>query len=496
MRNQNKHYTRLLLISMLLLAAAAQAQSLTEDFQVLYPGVHTSRERPLVEKYFADNQALETRGAVDVQALIKGTLPKNTPGIGPTLVVTEAMVRYDNQKYDPDNAVLNVAEYARRLGYRDILAYPTFGAHDDSFMAPYPVEARDTLLVSQLNHSITWYRPVHPGDTLHLVFDKRTVTDRTPTEGSVYRSIVIRTEGSIYNQRGEKVNDVIFRVMESMKIYKDGKRPAQMGFAEMWEAPDWMRRKSHYYTDADWKLIRELWAKEKRRGAAPLYWEDVRVGEEPAWTVDGPIDETVWPTAPYGMGTGGSRSLRREIMDPQIFKTMIRGEQDGIYRLPDATAHVPRPPAEAKPGASPPASDGAIATVDIHKKGRSRAILVNFMGRDIAIRHINNWMGDHGWLENIRWGIMPPQASAAHGKPAPANPDAQRFLDKVPHLKGKDVSTHGMTGDLAIVKSYVYDKYFRDGAGFAELAWWIETIEGDIWLAGGATVKLPSQKSR
>jgi len=37
-------------------------------------------------------------------------------------------------------------------------------------------------------------------------------------------------------------------------------------------------------------------------------------------------------------------------------------------------------------------------------------------------------------------------------------------------------------------------KYFRDGEPFVELGWWIETIEGDIWLAGGATVKLPSKR--
>ena len=34
------------------------------------------------------------------------------------------------------------------------------------------------------------------------------------------------------------------------------------------------------------------------------------------------------------------------------------------------------------------------------------------------------------------------------------------------------------------MKSYVYDKYVRDGDFFVDLAWWIETIEGDIWLAG------------
>jgi hypothetical protein len=125
------------------------------DFIVLYPGVYTEKEKALVEKYLADNRALEERGDIYVQALIKGTLPKDTPGLGPSYVASEAMIRYNHEKYDPENPLLNDAEYAKKLGYEDIIAMPCFGANDDIFMVPYPPEARDTLLVSQLNHSIT-----------------------------------------------------------------------------------------------------------------------------------------------------------------------------------------------------------------------------------------------------------------------------------------------------------------------------------------------------
>jgi hypothetical protein len=469
------------------------------DFVVLYPGVYTDKEKDLVEKYLADNKALEERGDIDVQALIEGTLPKDTPGLGPSFVVTEAMVRYNNEKYDPENPVLNDIEYARKLGYKDIIAMPCYGAHDDTFMVPYPPEARDTLLVSQLNHSVTSYKPIYPGDTLYLVSNSRHVTDQTPTEGSIYRTITLRSTGSIYNQRGEKVNDVVWRVTESVKIFKEGKKPAKMGFRDMWEAPDWMSRPAHYYTDEDWEYIKDLWSKEKCRASETLYWEDVKIGDEPTWTVDGPILESLAPTEPYGMGTGGSRTMKKEIMDPEVFKTMVRDEKDGIYRLPNREDYIPAIPDGAGDRPRPPMDDAdsaAIDTADIHKQTESRAILINFLGRDIAVRHINNWMGDHGWIYNIRWGIMPAEAHRALGKNVPINPDAEYFLEKVPPMKGKHVLAHGLTGDLALVKSYVYDKYYRDGEPFVELGWWIETIEGDIWLAGGATVKLPSKKRK
>lgn len=469
------------------------------DFETIYPGVYNEREAEAVPRYLADNKALEERGPIDPQALAAGALPAGTPGFSATLPVTEAMVRYNNAKYDPDNPLLHDADYARSLGYKDILAMPCFGAHDDTFMVPYPPDARDTLLVSQLNHSVTNYAPVYPGDTLYLIADKRNVIDRSPVEGSVYRQVTLASWGSVYNQRGEKINDTTWRVTECEKIYKPGKRPEKMGFPQMWEAPDWTDRPAHFYTDADWDYIKGLWAKEYRRGAEPLYWEDVTVGDQPAWTVDGPIDESLAPTAPFGMGSGGSRTLRNEIMDPEIFATMIRGENDGIYRLPDRDAYIPPVPDGVKPFfmIDPEGEElgAAVDTQDIHKAGPDRAALINFLGRDLAIRHLNNWMGDRGWLHNIRWGIMPVEAHAALGKIVPKDPGGEYFLGKVPFMAGKHCLAHGLTGDLAIVKSYVYDKYVRDRDFCVDLAWWIETIEGDIWLEGGATINLPSLRA-
>lgn len=241
------------------------------DFEVLYLGVFTGREKTLAERYIAERKALEQRGAIDVGDLFAGSLPPDTPGLLPSLPVAEDMVRYNNGKYDPDNPLLNDVDYARGLGYENILAMPCFGAHDDSFMVPFPPDARDTMLVCQLNHGITNHRPVYPGDTLFMVANARTVTDLTPTEGSIYRSLALRTEGSVYNQRGEKINDVVSRVMESLRIFKRGRKPEAFGPADVWDAPEWIRRPAHYYTDDDWDLITDVWAKEHRQGSEPLY---------------------------------------------------------------------------------------------------------------------------------------------------------------------------------------------------------------------------------
>jgi len=91
---------------------------------------------------------------------------------------------------------------------------------------------------------------------------------------------------------------------------------------------------------------------------------------------------------------------------------------------------------------------------------------------------------------------MDPRAHAAYGKIVPVSPQAEHYLDRVPKMKGKHVSTHGLTGDLAIVESYVYDKYVRDNEFLVDLVWWVETIESDIWEEGGATIKLPSKNAK
>lgn len=470
----------------------------SDRFLVLYPGVPSEHEKAPAAAYFAANAALKARGPIDVAALISGKLPADTPGLGASIHVTEAWVRYDNDKYDPGDPIRSDKAYAKSLGFQDILAYPTFGTNDDIFMVPYPGAARDKLLVSELNHSVTSYEPIYPGDTLYLVANERNVTDLTPATGSTYRSLAIETKGSVYNQRGAKVNDVVFRVVENIRVYKDRSGiPSNPGFGDIWIGPNWFSRAEHIYTDQDWATIRDLWSKEKRRGPKPLYWEDVKVGDMPAWTVDGPIDVSVSPIKPWGMGAGGSRTLKSEISNPSVLKTMVRNDKDGIYRLANpgqATPPIPKDGDNADPAADGP-KPGEIDTTMIHEGSIKRSPIVNYEGRDVAIRTIQNWMGDRGWLENIKWTIMGPRDLAGVGIVAPGHPQAEYFLDEVPAMKGKHVDTHGLTKDVYIVKSYVTKKYVLNGHFDADLVWWIETIDQHIVEEGKATVSLPT-KSR
>jgi hypothetical protein len=121
---------------------------------------------------------------------------------------------------------------------------------------------------------------------------------------------------------------------------------------------------------------------------------------------------------------------------------------------------------------------------------------MNTVGRNLAVRLVTNWMGDEGWIYKFAWKL-------AFGMDAgrnvfPAGHDRPSYLLKVPSLKkaGKFMNTHGFEGDVAITKGYVCDKYIKDGAYYADLVVWCETIEGDIWSECYAVVELPSRANK
>ena len=458
-------------------------------FQIFYPGIYTEREKPWLKKYLEEDQAIRDRGPVNVQAIKDGTLPEDTPGVY-TQTISEEYIRYNALKYDPQNPVYNDESYAVALGYKSLPALPTNAAHDESYINAFPAEARDHLLVYGLNHEISFLHTVYAGDTMYLVVDERHIIDCTPKEGSEFRSFSIETAGSIYNQRGELVNKVIFRAMENLKSYTD---PADMPEdAVFWIAPGWDQRPAHYYTDEDWEKILTIWKNEVRNGPNTPYWEDVPIGFRPADTLDGPVDDSIEPAYRFGMGIGGTRTLRQEIEDPEFRKTMHRCTLDGIYRMPNRADAWPKAPSvELKYGEE---FGGGERSVDYdHEAEVPRFMFINFMGRDYVLRHLNNFMGDKGKLVNIKWGIMSADSMKTQGFDVPTSPSSIDFLAPVPEKAGKPILIHGLERDVMWVKSYVYDKFCEDGKHYVKLAWWIDTIEGETFESGQATIQLPSR---
>ena len=465
-------------------------------YKICYPGVYTPEEQAVLDAYRAEKDRLNSRGNISIEDLIVGNLPKDTPGVGRVDIIDDRKLRSNYLMPDPTNPLYFDEEYAKSSPFGRPIAFPLMVAHDGAFFDAMPYQLRDTLTISGLTHDFDIFLPVYEGDRLYYITDEQTFTDITPEEGSEFRTFDITGRGRVYNQNGELVCRGWSRVKESLRILKEGSTTPKMVGQD---CPDWWSMAPvEYTTDEMWDTIRDYWNREKRRGAETLYWEDVTVGDMPQPTVDGPFkmieiggpppmppeggegpdDHGVPPELPEGempapmpgmkKGSGDTRTIRLQMQDPETFRKMIRSEWNGNWYLPE---DLPDPDAK-------------------------RSIIMNFHARDMAYRMISNWMGDQGWVSNIKWRIM--RKTPGYDTPEyPDNPPS--FVADVPvsadpNLENwYDNQQHGLEHDLLITRGYVTKKWEQDGEHFVELKWWISRLFGKVYEEGVATIQLPSK---
>ena len=436
----------------------------TEGFEVFYPGRWTEREKPCFEEYLAKGSEINSRTSLDLDQVIHGD-PGSVPGYITRLEVTEDLIRYFADLYAPANPLFHDGDYCRSaLGMQDIMAYPSIACCDDVFQLTVGPQARDLMYVCDFHMSNSFHLPIHPGDTLFYVQDSHHMLDLTPEEGSVYRTLGLRSTGRVFNQKGQAVSSVSLNVHENYKTFKDGMPQGIRPWLEVKKPP------VHVYTDEDYERFCEIWRNEKPRGDAPLYWEDVKVGDQPNPTLDGPIVYGTHPcmdrTKGYGMGWGGHRPLKEEILDPAQRKTLLRHPDYGFY--------YKQYPSEKGDGFEALSPNG-----------------MNFTKRDFAISHLYNWMGYHGTVRNIQWTVLP--GFTPRTPFFPRDPGEPLYLKDVPVVDTDTITGFTQAHDIILVRSYVLEKTVVDGEHRVKLAWWVTGIDGDITFAGEATVALPSR---
>jgi hypothetical protein len=285
--------------------------------------------------------------------------------------------------------------------------------------------------------------------------------------------------------------------------------------------------------------MKGYWKKEKSKGATPLYWDDVKIGDEPTPTLTGPVlgsDELLSELSQ------GILNTKKNILDPTIFSKMTKNKQ-GIYVLPESMRSKESetrggPPAgDMPPGDMPGGGGGApeeqqsagapggqkgggiervergvnafeTETNEQIKNTDGRSVFWNVMVHRWVGGMLYDWMGNQGWLQRIGRDMMDLPPGASKGVNYQADPtlipsipqslypklfDKFPYLEKVPYMKGRRANWHGLVGDAAISRAYVFDKYKKNKEYFVDLAWWVETLDKDLILEGFATVKLPKK---
>ena len=484
------------------------------EFKTVYPGVYDEREQRVYEKIREILSGDKDELATKIDAQSKGKRYYIGPDIQSRQVEFNSAwtpIKYytpgtndlvsSAKQLTPGNKLFTDPEYAANTKYGALIAAPF--AVDIAVGLPYPpklteayvwVENKGPGSLGGLDHVVTFYKPIYASDTLHSFVTRQEIVEVTPARG--FDSRLFRTigEGDMYNQKGEKVMHIYHSAIEVFMIFKDpsvadqfeGKIPTN---ATVRLFKDWRTvRPAHVYTDEDWEYIKEIWSKEYVRGADTLYWEDVKIGDEPAWTCDGPVVSDN-QSGGGGFGPMNTVSVRDVLMgtvpaDQSPMAALMGGgdvelykDDHGIYRIKAAEMSMGNPFMDAGT-----------------KHPNQRSVFQNTEGRKYAVRMVTNWMGYDGFLHELVWRVV---NDTDHNK-FPADYDRPSYLLKVPYLKeqGKFASTHGYEGDVGITKGYVCDKYVKDGKRYVDLVIWSETIEGYIWSECYAVVELPSKKDR
>lgn len=412
-------------------------------YQIFYPGVYSEEEQEALKKAKQD-------------ALKAAEMSRAHP-----TTITQEKLLHHAFKWDPDNPLFNDVEYAKNSRWNGLYAMP--GSVDLMVMGEsvdrYQKVFGDAVYLANDGGQVEFFRPVRPGDVLTVVPENVPLEDITPEEGSYLRTFKMEGRGIAYDQNGEKVMSCAVYTRNSMSRYlDDGPRQTELEKSLGWInylAP------GHYTTEEEWKYIESLWEKETRRGSQTLYWEDVNVGDEPAWCCDGPV----------------SALDMAKVMDigcPTTTQMMKKGRKmpmrDPVYNMPFG------------------GGDWHYSNLNIPG---GRAIFYNFHARNYILRMITNWMGDDGFIRKFYWTKSIIFKEMNHTGIGAA------VLNKVPYMQGKYCNRHGMEGDTCISKGYVTAKYVgEDGNHYVDMSCWGETLDGDIIQVVEATIMLPTRENQ
>lgn len=441
-----------------------------ENFEIFYPNKFTEEEK---------------------EALRKAAERSDSAGFAGPQAKTEIFVDPDELKrynwvWNPYDPLYNDEDYAKKSAKRGMTAFPCFvSARSQNLQAPPEIGNRVPPMDSGLqipgsgyDTEIQYYLPVRPGETYHVVQKEKYFEDLTPEEGAPYRALRCVSVSELRNQNNQLVSRTVDSQVNCYYRYVDPEKsePLKLEPIEVNGEKNFSikRGDSHFYTKEDWDYISSLWEKEEIRGAEPRYWEDVNIGDEPAWTCDGPItaiDQIRWH---LNSDSFIYTELMRDFIARKEYPPFLVQDRYGMWY-----------------------NGGAAHFTDLNIPG-GRAYCYNFTPRNLALRMVTNWMGDEGFVTNVGWRLGVEQQGFEDYNRWPEGFGRESWLLKVPYLKekGKYMNAHAMVGDLAICKGYIHDKYADETGHYVVMTGWVETIDDKILCECTFTVKLPSKTQK
>lgn len=418
-----------------------------EKYKTFYPGVYTDEEKRALEQARGDIQKKLGKPAMGMGGLAK------------PLQVTEEALLTHAQRWDGINPMFCSKTYAENSCWGGVIAYP--GAVNVTaaypMMNPYANAFGDFFYYGVDGGMYEFFREIRPGDVLKTITTNQEIVDITDEGGSLARKFLLIGDAEVYDQNDELVAKLTTTARNSMKKIIDGS-PVPDLYAQTFEWKTYENPLTpHVTTEDEWDRIHTLWDQEKIRGAETLYWEDVRIGDEPVATCSGPI------TVVDMIRFHGRLFLDLPSTRKLLNSGLIMQDHYGMKYHTMARHYF-----------------------DCHQN-QSGALFYNTTARDLVLRTVTNWMGDAGLVVKFGWKFC----NTFRDIYQPDN--GAEELKKVPSMAGKFCNRHGMEGDTVIGKGYVTDKYQNDSGAYVDLVCWGETLDGDVVQEVPVTVKLPTK---
>lgn len=426
---------------------------MTRKYQTFKRGEYLDWEKEVVEERLAI-----AAGKAPKTQLTGGFAPVIAGTGGPDVVKEEDLIFFNHQ-WDPYNPLFNDEEYAQKAGYQDIPALPGFKGpgYSDAMALTIPNDMGDKWYYAHGPNDMEFFAPIYAGDSFTSKSVGNPTFEDTTVDGSNFRKFAFKAPAEMYNLKGDLIVRGSVRLRNGYKKFIDGS--PKPSFTEM--QTEWTKYfpRAHVTTDEEWEYIKELWDKEYIRGSQKLYWEDVKVGDEPAWICSGPISHMDM------IGWYGQRS--HDDLRDQIKKGAKELFHDPLGQY--------------------------YSSIALHLTGRnipgSRMVFYNDTAAKHVTRLVTNYIGDAGFVTRIGWMFQQLYKEFQDERVG------GEYLDLVPYMKGKGCTVHGGEGDTVIGKGYVTKKYKNDkGEGIIDLTCWAETLDNRIIEVVPASAKLPLKK--
>ncbi len=352
------------------------------------------------------------------------------------MVATAESIRRTGLGVDPWNPLWHDQAYAEGTRWGTVLAYPTYLAffgETGIYELQAPAECGRQYMI-WMGEDYDLGRPIVPGDTFRIYRRPPQIFDVTPPNGDGPRVYGL-LEGDLdyFDQDDRPVGRLRNYVQRTFRSDPPLVHPMP----------------EYSYTRAEIEYLGGLMKEEEIRGAAPRYWEDVRVGDYTKPIVGGPTT-----MASNSLVSAITPDLGDFFEHTRHFYLRSLGDELGPEFIPN-----PADPAGGHYFIRGGPMGRHYFDLAAQAEGEPCAWLFGVVSRFSLLRVLTNWMGDDGVLRRFCWRHM----------------------------------TRTRVGDAMVGWAKVTGKRIEGREHLIDLHVWLRNARGNVSEAAVATVSLPTR---